>query len=162
MSFFLRSSKLAFQRSIINKSTITPTRNNFVRTFTSTKINMGVHNLSTKEAFQTAISEKDVVVLDAFATWCGPCKAIAPQVNKFSETYPSAHFVKIDVDELPELAAELKVRAMPTFLIFKGGKQVAQVVGANPQALEEAIKGATVVAASPVENSSAVDAPAAE
>ncbi|PQE03832.1 thioredoxin protein [Rutstroemia sp. NJR-2017a BBW] len=119
---------------------------------------MGVHNLSTKDEFSSAIADKDVVVLDAFATWCGPCKAIAPQVVKFSETYPSAHFVKIDVDELPELAQELSVRAMPTFLIFKKGKKVAEVVGANPRALEDAIKQATT----PAESSPVVDAPAAE
>ncbi|KAI9649522.1 thioredoxin trx1 [Ciborinia camelliae] len=92
--------------------------------------------------FQSALANNDVVVLDAFATWCGPCKAIAPKVNQLSEAYPSARFVKIDVDEVPDVAAELGIRAMPTFLIFKGEKQIAEVVGANPAALEEAIKKA--------------------
>lgn len=62
--------------------------------------------------------------------------------NRFSESYPSAHFVKIDVDEVPEVAQELGIRAMPTFLIFKGEEKIAEVVGANPKALEAAIEKA--------------------
>ncbi len=53
-----------------------------------------------------------------------------------SNTYPSARFYKIDVDELPEVAQELGVRAMPTFMVFKDGEKVGEVVGANRQALE--------------------------
>ncbi|KAJ5050370.1 uncharacterized protein L3040_002253 [Drepanopeziza brunnea f. sp. 'multigermtubi'] len=101
---------------------------------------MGVHNLKTKDEFEAAINENKIVILDCFATWCGPCKVIAPQVVKFSEEFPKAHFAKLDVDELPEVARELGVRAMPTFILFKGGKKVEQVVGANPQALKLAIQ----------------------
>lgn len=104
---------------------------------------MGVHNLANKTEFDGALKDNSIVVLDAFATWCGPCKVIAPQVVKFSETFPSAHFVKIDVDEVPDVAQELGIRAMPTFLIFKNGEKVAEVVGANPRALEAAIVDAT-------------------
>lgn len=63
-------------------------------------------------------------------------------MNRLSEEYPTAHFVKIDVDEVPDVAQELGIRAMPTFLIFKGEEKIAEVVGANPVALEEAIKKA--------------------
>jgi thioredoxin 1 len=59
---------------------------------------------------------------------------------RFSNTYPDARFYKIDVDEVPDVAQELGIRAMPTFLLFKGGDKVAEVVGANPKALEAAIK----------------------
>lgn len=61
-------------------------------------------------------------------------------VNRMSSTYPSARFYKIDVDEVPEVAQELSIRAMPTFVLFKDGQEVATVVGANPTALEAAIK----------------------
>ncbi|CAA9965057.1 Thioredoxin [Pyrenophora teres f. maculata] len=101
----------------------------------------GVHNLQCKADFDAAIADKDtLMVLDCFATWCGPCKVIAPQVVKFSEAYPNARFYKIDVDEVPDVAQELGIRAMPTFLFFKGGDKVAEVVGANPKALEAAIQ----------------------
>ena len=52
---------------------------------------------------------------------------------EFSDAYPSATFVKVDVDELPDVAQELGVSAMPTFLIFKEGEQIGKVVGANPR-----------------------------
>lgn len=58
------------------------TTTNTPRTFTTTTAKMGVHNLETKAAFDQALSEKGLMVLDCFATWCGPCKAIAPQVVK--------------------------------------------------------------------------------
>jgi len=101
----------------------------------------GVHNLNNKAEFDKALEQKDtLLVLDAFATWCGPCKVIAPQVVKFSDAYPTAKFYKLDVDEVPDVAQELGIRAMPTFLLFKNGEKVAEVVGANPKALEAAIK----------------------
>ncbi|KAH7398164.1 thioredoxin-like protein [Pyrenochaeta sp. MPI-SDFR-AT-0127] len=101
----------------------------------------GVHNLQTKSAFDEALNDKEtLMVLDCFATWCGPCKVIAPQVVKFSDKYPNARFFKLDVDEVPDVAQELGIRAMPTFLLFKGGDKVAEVVGANPKALEAAIQ----------------------
>jgi thioredoxin 1 len=64
-------------------------------------------------------------------------------MNRFSDDFPGAHFVKVDVDEVPEVAQELGIRAMPTFLIFKDGKNVAEIVGANPKALLAAIQDAT-------------------
>ncbi|KAF2796396.1 thioredoxin-domain-containing protein [Melanomma pulvis-pyrius CBS 109.77] len=101
----------------------------------------GVHNLQTKADWDSALEIKDtLVVLDCFATWCGPCKVIAPQVVKFSDNYPTARFYKLDVDEVPDVAQDLGIRAMPTFLLFKDGAKVAEVVGANPKALEAAIK----------------------
>jgi thiol-disulfide isomerase/thioredoxin len=59
--------------------------------------------------------------------------------HRFSDEFPSIHFAKIDVDEVPDVAQELGIRAMPTFLIFKDGEKVQEVVGANPQALKAAI-----------------------
>ncbi|THY34350.1 hypothetical protein D6D01_01995 [Aureobasidium pullulans] len=101
----------------------------------------GFFRHNSKADFDSARAETGtLMVVDFFATWCGPCKAIAPQVVKMSSTYPSARFFKIDVDEVPEVAQELSIRAMPTFVLFKDGQEVATVVGANPTALEAAIK----------------------
>lgn len=96
--------------------------------------------LNRKSEFDAAISGGELVVLDAFATWCGPCKAISPKVEQYSNQYTSAKFIKIDVDESPDVAQELGIRAMPTFILFKGGEKVGEVVGANPVAIEAAIK----------------------
>jgi len=104
---------------------------------------MGVHNLADKSSFQTSIIQApqgQLVVLDCFATWCGPCKVIAPAVAEFSNTYSNAAFYKVDVDEVPDVAQELGIRAMPTFVLFKDGEKVEEVVGANKAALEAAIK----------------------
>jgi len=103
---------------------------------------MGVHNVANKAEFDSAISDNKVVVLDAFATWCGPCKVIAPTVAKFSEEYTGAHFIKLDVDEVPDVAQELGIRAMPTFLVFKNGEKISEVVGANAKSLLAAIESA--------------------
>jgi thioredoxin 1 len=89
------------------------------------------------EEFKETIAKNEVVMLDAFAIWCGPCKAIAPQIAKWAEGEfkDKIYFAKFDVDALPDLAQELGVRAMPTFLIFKNGEKVDEFVGANPPAL---------------------------
>ncbi|KAH9827594.1 Thioredoxin amt13 [Teratosphaeria destructans] len=111
----------------------------FAATMSSEK--EGVHNIKCKEEWYAAVNETgSLLVLDCFATWCGPCKVIAPQVVKFSDTYKDVRFYKLDVDEVPAIAQELSVRAMPTFLLFKDGEKVGEVVGANPTALETAIK----------------------
>ena len=92
--------------------------------------------------FKEKVTEsQDTIVLDCFATWCGPCKAIAPKVAEFSKNFPQAKFYQIDIDKLPSTAAELGVRAMPTFMLFKGGQKVSEVIGADPKKLEAGIQG---------------------
>ncbi|KFY00093.1 hypothetical protein V495_00684 [Pseudogymnoascus sp. VKM F-4514 (FW-929)] len=100
---------------------------------------MVVHNVKSKAEFQAAIKEHDTVVLDAFAEWCGPCKAISPKLVEYSNQFPNAHFIKVDVDDVPDVAQELGIRAMPTFIFFKKGEKAGEVVGANPPALLAAI-----------------------
>jgi thioredoxin 1 len=60
--------------------------------------------------------------------------------DRFSDKYENAKFYKLDVDEVPDAAQELGIRAMPTFVLFKDGEKVGEVVGANPKALEAAIE----------------------
>lgn len=141
MSFFLRSSKLT-ANTLRSSNYLRINTNNIVRGFKNTTVNMGVHNIGNKAEFQAALKDNKVVVVDAFATWCGPCKVIAPQVVKFSDEFTGAHFVKLDVDEVPDVAQELGIRAMPTFLIFKNEEKVQEIVGANPKALLAAIEDA--------------------
>jgi thioredoxin 1 len=95
-----------------------------------------------KPEYEKALTDAGdaLVVLDCFATWCGPCKVIAPQVVKMAEEFENARFYKIDVDEVNDVALELNIRAMPTFLLFKKGEKIEEIVGANEKALREAIK----------------------
>jgi thioredoxin 1 len=83
-----------------------------------------------------------LVVVDCFAEWCGPCRAIAPVVNRLAQEYTAAKFYQINVDELSSVAADLGIRAMPTFILFKNGERLsgADVVGANSAALKNAVE----------------------
>ena len=65
---------------------------------------------------------------------------ISPKLEEFSKIYPKATFIKVDVDQLEEVAAEAGIRAMPTFHIFVKGERVEEIIGADPRKLEEAIK----------------------
>ncbi|KAL4744783.1 hypothetical protein BDW72DRAFT_187866 [Aspergillus terricola var. indicus] len=90
--------------------------------------------------FKALVSSGPVVV-DFFATWCGPCKAVAPVVGKFSETYTGVKFLQVDVDKARSIAQEHQIRAMPTFVLYKDGKPLdKRVVGGNMKELEEGIK----------------------
>ncbi|CEJ57158.1 hypothetical protein PMG11_05863 [Penicillium brasilianum] len=103
---------------------------------------MPVEVIASKKDFLEKILDSDAgpIVLDAWAEWCGPCKAIAPKVEEFSYNYPGAKFYKVNVDDVPDVAQELGIRAMPTFLFFNKGEKITEVVGANPHAIEIAVQ----------------------
>ncbi|CAM1511723.1 Fc.00g092360.m01.CDS01 [Cosmosporella sp. VM-42] len=88
-----------------------------------------------------AAAEDQPVLVDAFAEWCGPCKAISPKLEQWSNSadYKNVVFVKIDVDELPDLSQDLGIRAMPTFILFKNKEKIGEVVGANPPGILKAL-----------------------
>ncbi|VUC33380.1 unnamed protein product [Clonostachys rosea] len=113
-----------------------------VRQFHSTPSRLVVHHAPNEKTFRNHIEQNDKVIVDCFADWCGPCKAISPILEKLSETdeFKEIHFVKFDVDELPALSQELGVRAMPTFFFFKNGNKVDEMVGANPGGLQTKLK----------------------
>ncbi|KNA10408.1 hypothetical protein SOVF_144660 [Spinacia oleracea] len=84
-----------------------------------------------------------LLVVDFAASWCGPCKVIEPAVKAIANKFPSVEFAKIDVDELPDVAREFEVQAMPTFIFIKQGKVVDKVVGAKKDELEKKIANYT-------------------
>lgn len=105
-------------------------------------ISLETNSANSKPDFDQALNDAgdSLVVLDCFATWCGPCKVIAPKVVQMAKDFQDARFYKIDVDEVNDVAQELGIRAMPTFLLFKNGEKVGEVVGANEKALRAAIE----------------------
>ncbi|KAI9473605.1 MAG: PITH domain-containing protein [Benjaminiella poitrasii] len=91
--------------------------------------------------FQKLLATKDkLIVVDFFATWCGPCKMIAPFYTQLSTKYPNAVFAKVDVDKVKQVAAACKVTSMPTFHFYKNGKKLNEMKGASPQQLEQYVK----------------------
>lgn len=84
--------------------------------------------------------KENLIVVDFFATWCGPCKQIAPKVEAFAKSMNDVAFAKVDVDENEELAQQYEVTAMPTFLFFKNGQKVDSFMGANAKQLEDKIQ----------------------
>jgi len=86
-----------------------------------------------------SLKKNPIVFVDCHAVWCGPCKVISPVFEKLSNQHSGAVFIKVDVDEVSEVAQELGVRAMPTFFAFKNGEKINEMLGANPPALEQLI-----------------------
>jgi thioredoxin 1 len=74
------------------------------------------------------------VLVDFWAVWCGPCRAIAPVVEEMAKEYDGKLKVgKLDVDNNPETSVKFGIRSIPTLLVFKGGRVVEQIVGARPR-----------------------------
>jgi thioredoxin 1 len=81
-----------------------------------------------------------LVVVDFFATWCGPCKMIAPKLEEFASKYSERIVViKVDVDECEELAVKFNISSMPTFVFIKNGQKVDSFSGANSDKVEKTI-----------------------
>ncbi|KAJ1607809.1 putative thioredoxin H-type [Cryptosporidium canis] len=89
--------------------------------------------------YKSYVSKPGLVVVDYFATWCGPCNMIAPKLEEFSDQMKDVCFIKVDVDVLPSIADAESVRAMPTFKFFLNGKEVKSVVGANFEIIQQAV-----------------------
>ncbi len=71
----------------------------------------------------------ELVVVDFFATWCGPCKMISPILEKFASEHPEVKVIKVDVDDFTNIAREYGVSSIPTLILFKNGELVDRKVG---------------------------------
>lgn len=103
-----------------------------------------VQHIESEEEFDEQVKKagSKLVVVDFFATWCGPCKRIAPVLDSFAKTYASQIVIlKVDVDQLNELAmVKYNVDSMPTFVFLKDGKTVKRFSGADAEGIENTIK----------------------
>lgn len=90
---------------------------------------------ATDASFDTDVLNSDgLVLVDFWAAWCGPCKAIAPVLEELAEDYQGrVKIVKVDVDANPQSAARFGIRSIPTLFVFKNGERVDTVVGGRPK-----------------------------
>nr|AFZ78678.1 thioredoxin-like protein [Coptotermes formosanus] len=101
---------------------------------------MAVHIKDVNE-FDTKLTEagSSLVVIDFFAQWCGPCKVIAPRIEELAAEYPDVVFLKVDVDECEDIAADYEITAMPTFVFIKNKQKVDAFSGANADMVKQYI-----------------------
>ena len=107
----------------------------------STFAHASVTEIYTNEQFDSEVAAvTSLVVVDFYAPWCGPCKVMLPQFTQLSVQYPNVKFVKVNVDDAPQLKARFNISSIPQFWLFKRGTKVATVHGANRSALKDAIE----------------------
>ena len=83
----------------------------------------------TNKEFNEIINKKETTIIDFYADWCGPCRALAPVLEEISEMDNNIVIGKVNVDNERELANLYNVRSIPTMVIFKGGKEIERMVG---------------------------------
>jgi thioredoxin 1 len=89
----------------------------------------------TNENFESLKNGEQPLVVDFWATWCGPCRMVGPVISELAQEYDGRVVVgKCDVEENDELAVEFGIRNIPTILFFKGGQVVDKIIGAQPKA----------------------------
>ena len=100
--------------------------------------NNNVIHIGSEEAFDKLITGDVPVLVDFWATWCGPCRMIAPIVEEIAAQYDGKAIVaKVDVDEQGELAQRFRIMNIPTLMLFKQGQLVDKAIGARPKAALE-------------------------
>ena len=101
------------------------------------------HTITAPLHFRTLLTSHTYLVADFFATWCPPCKAIAPvfeQLSAANSVPGKVAFAKINIDEQRELAGQFQISSVPTFVLFKDGKPVEEIRGANVVALRKGVE----------------------
>ncbi len=95
-----------------------------------------------EDTFEDQVLNADgKVVVDFWAPWCGPCKAVAPELDKLADKHTDVSFVKVNVDDAPNVAAKYQIMGVPTIAMFTGGQLEASSVGAKQaDVLEKELK----------------------
>ena len=90
---------------------------------------MGIVELTASNFENYVIQNEEPMIVDFYATWCGPCKMMAPVLEEFARENETCRIGKVDIDQYPELAEEFHVMSVPTFMLFRDGKPETRVSG---------------------------------
>ena len=102
---------------------------------------MAVLHITEANFEEQVLHSPQTVLLDFWASWCGPCRMLSPIVDEIAAEHPEIRVGKVNVDEEPALAARFGVMSIPTLLVFRGGTLVSQSTGARPKAQVLALLG---------------------
>lgn len=94
---------------------------------------MEIIHLTSENFEEEAVKAEGKVLIDFWATWCGPCRMIAPVLEKIAASDPDFKICKVNVDDEPELARKFNVRSIPMLIVMKDGEQAAVTIGAQPE-----------------------------
>jgi thioredoxin 1 len=99
---------------------------------------MSVLEVDSEVVWKDVLDVNELVMVDCFAAWCGPCKAIAPKVSSLAQEFREIQFTKVDIDKFQSFAEKYDVRQLPTFLFFQAGQEdrKLRLVGASPVLLQ--------------------------
>ncbi|BCS23514.1 uncharacterized protein APUU_31739A [Aspergillus puulaauensis] len=105
---------------------------------------MSVTDINSFSQFQELINSGNVVIIDFWAPWCGPCRVVSPVFEKLASDpeFASITFAKVNIDDQEDIGSEVGIRALPTFMTFQDGTKVDERVGADPQRLEQLVRKA--------------------
>lgn len=93
-----------------------------------------VKKIESSEEYDSALKNSKSVFVDFFAEWCGPCKMVGPVVDKVSEQYDDVTFLKVNVDDFPDIAQRYGIMSIPTLLGFRDGQLTSKIIGFQPEA----------------------------
>lgn len=103
---------------------------------------MAIIHTDTSSSFETEVlNASGTVLVDFFATWCGPCKMLSPVLERVADKHSDIKVVKVDVDKAPDLASRYGVMGVPTMIVFKDGQISTKSVGYKNEAGVEALLG---------------------
>ena len=86
----------------------------------------------TSETFNKALEDNDLIIIDFWAEWCGPCRQIAPILDELQEEY-NLPITKLNIDESPKIAEQYDIRSIPALVVFENGLPVKTIIGARPK-----------------------------
>ena len=102
-----------------------------------------IENVTSAQRFNQIIQENERVVVDFYAPWCGPCKTLGPRLENIAKELTDVIFIKVNTDSLQGLANKYGIKALPTVMMFKNGKQVSKSIGLKSEGeLKASIKNA--------------------